>query len=117
MLRCTQCFEGCSKPYPHLKSRYIVVFDPLDGSSNIDCEIFGIYMVKNEAKVSVEDAMQPGNQMLAASYCMYGSSCTSRIYVIGIDEAQFFDDLYEFCRKAADDDGKTVIVSGLDGNT
>ncbi|KOM44208.1 hypothetical protein LR48_Vigan05g181300 [Vigna angularis] len=80
-------------------------------------KIFGIYMVKNEAKVSVEDAMQPGNQMLAASYCMYGSSCTSRIYVIGIDEAQFFDDLYEFCRKAADDDGKTVIVSGLDGNT
>ncbi|KAG2409490.1 Fructose-1,6-bisphosphatase protein [Vigna angularis] len=101
--------------------RYIVVFDPLDGSSNIDCEvsigtIFGIYMVKNEAKVSLEDAMQPGNQMLAAGYCMYGSSCTSRIYVIGIDEAQFFDDLYEFCRKAAAGDGKTVIISGLDGN-
>jgi len=36
--------------------------------------------------------------------------------VIGVDEAQFFDDLYEFCRQAADDDGKTVIVSGLDGN-
>lgn len=33
-------------------------------------------MVKNEAKVSLEDAMQPGNQMLAAGYCMYGSSCT-----------------------------------------
>ncbi|BAT74556.1 hypothetical protein VIGAN_01225000 [Vigna angularis var. angularis] len=65
--------------------RYIVVFDPLDGSSNIDCEvsigtIFGIYMVKNEAKVSLEDAMQPGNQMLAAGYCMYGSSCTSMSY-------------------------------------
>ncbi|KAG2396295.1 Fructose-1,6-bisphosphatase protein [Vigna angularis] len=62
-------------------SVYIVVFDPLDGSSNIDCgvsigTIFGIYMVKNEAKVSLEDAMQPGNQMLAAGYCMYGSSCT-----------------------------------------
>ncbi|KAG2404637.1 Eukaryotic peptide chain release factor subunit 1-3 [Vigna angularis] len=94
-------------------SLYIVVFDPLDGSSNIDCEIFGIYMVKNEAKVSVEDAMQPGNQMLAAGYYMYGSSCTSRIYVIGIDEAQFFDDLYEFCHKAADDDGKTIIVSAF----
>ncbi|BAT89613.1 hypothetical protein VIGAN_06061000 [Vigna angularis var. angularis] len=38
--------------------------------------IFGIYMVKNEAKVSLEDAMQPGNQMLAAGYCVYGSSCT-----------------------------------------
>jgi len=36
--------------------------------------------------------------------------------VIGIDEAQFFDDLYEFCLQAADHDGKTVIVAGLDGN-
>lgn len=36
--------------------------------------------------------------------------------VIGIDEAQFFEDLYDFCRNAADHDGKTVIVAGLDGD-
>ncbi|XP_028063699.1 thymidine kinase-like [Camellia sinensis] len=36
--------------------------------------------------------------------------------VIGIDEAQFFDDLYDFCCKAADCDGKIVIVAGLDGD-
>lgn len=36
--------------------------------------------------------------------------------VIGIDEAQFFDDLYDFCCEAADIDGKTVIVAGLDGD-
>ena len=36
--------------------------------------------------------------------------------VIGIDEAQFFEDLYDFCWKAADDDGKIVIVAGLDGD-
>lgn len=36
--------------------------------------------------------------------------------MIGIDEAQFFDDLYDFCREAADHDGKTVIVAGLDGD-
>ncbi|MBA0686425.1 hypothetical protein Goari_014030 [Gossypium aridum] len=36
--------------------------------------------------------------------------------VIGIDEAQFFEDLYDFCCKAADNDGKTVILSGLDGD-
>ncbi|CAL5328663.1 unnamed protein product [Camellia sinensis] len=36
--------------------------------------------------------------------------------VIGIDEAQFFDDLYDFCCKAADCDGKIVIVVGLDGD-
>lgn len=36
--------------------------------------------------------------------------------VIGIDEAQFFDDLLEFCQSAADLDNKTVIVAGLDGD-
>lgn len=36
--------------------------------------------------------------------------------MIGIDEAQFFKDLYDFCCKAADHDGKTVIVAGLDGD-
>lgn len=36
--------------------------------------------------------------------------------MIGIDEAQFFEDLYEFCCNAADHDGKTVVVAGLDGD-
>lgn len=36
--------------------------------------------------------------------------------MIGIDEAQFFGDLYEFCCNSADLDGKTVIVAGLDGD-
>ncbi|KAM1456327.1 hypothetical protein FF1_005331 [Malus domestica] len=36
--------------------------------------------------------------------------------VIGIDEAQFFEDLYDFCSEAADRDGKKVIVAGLDGD-
>ncbi|AED93115.1 Thymidine kinase b [Arabidopsis thaliana] len=40
----------------------------------------------------------------------------NRLDVIGIDEAQFFGDLYEFCREAADKEGKTVIVAGLDGD-
>ncbi|CAJ1962654.1 unnamed protein product [Sphenostylis stenocarpa] len=46
----------------------------------------------------------------------FGIDAYEKLDVIGIDEAQFFDDLYEFCRQAADHDGKTVIVSGLDGN-
>jgi len=63
------------------RGRYCVVFDPLDGSSNIDCgvsigTIFGIYMLKDGAKGTVEDVLQPGTAMLAAGYCMYGSSCT-----------------------------------------
>ncbi|KAK7359880.1 hypothetical protein VNO77_01847 [Canavalia gladiata] len=46
----------------------------------------------------------------------FGVDAYERLDVIGIDEAQFFEDLYEFCREAADHDGKTVIVAGLDGN-
>lgn len=45
-----------------------------------------------------------------------GHDAYEKLNVIGIDEAQFFDDLYDFCRKAADCDGKTVIVAGLDGD-
>lgn len=39
-----------------------------------------------------------------------------QIEVIGIDEAQFFDDLLEFCQSGADIDNKTIIVAGLDGD-
>ncbi|TQD82507.1 hypothetical protein C1H46_031943 [Malus baccata] len=40
----------------------------------------------------------------------------AKLDVIGIDEAQFFEDLYDFCSEAADHDGKKVIVAGLDGD-
>ncbi|XP_015575521.1 thymidine kinase a [Ricinus communis] len=46
----------------------------------------------------------------------FGSDAYEQLDVIGIDEAQFFEDLYDFCREAADHDGKTVIVAGLDGD-
>ncbi|KAF5782783.1 putative thymidine kinase [Helianthus annuus] len=45
-----------------------------------------------------------------------GLEAYHKLEVIGIDEAQFFEDLYDFCIKAADHDGKTVIVAGLDGD-
>lgn len=61
------------------RGKYCVVFDPLDGSSNIDAgvnigTIFGIYLVKEGSKGSVEDVLRPGREMVAAGYCMYGSS-------------------------------------------
>ncbi|GMH26861.1 hypothetical protein Nepgr_028704 [Nepenthes gracilis] len=46
----------------------------------------------------------------------FGSGAYDELDVIGIDEAQFFEGLYDFCRRAADHDGKTVIVAGLDGD-
>ncbi|XP_043720437.1 fructose-1,6-bisphosphatase, cytosolic-like isoform X1 [Telopea speciosissima] len=65
---------------PSKRGRYIVVFDPLDGSSNIDCgvsigTIFGIYMMKDKHEPTLDDVLQCGTSMLAAGYCMYGSSC------------------------------------------
>ncbi|KAF9031825.1 fructose-1,6-bisphosphatase [Hymenopellis radicata] len=61
------------------RGRYCVVFDPLDGSSNIDAgvnigTIFGIYKVSQEGLASVEDVLRPGSEMVAAGYTMYGSS-------------------------------------------
>lgn len=50
------------------------------------------------------------------SFIQLSSPSYVQLDVIGIDEAQFFEDLYDFCCKAADQDGKTVIVAGLDGD-
>jgi fructose-1,6-bisphosphatase I len=33
-------------------------------------------MIKDKDNVTLEDVLQPGTNMLAAGYCMYGSSCT-----------------------------------------
>mmetsp|Transcript_2283 Transcript_2283/g.7048 ORF Transcript_2283/g.7048 Transcript_2283/m.7048 type:complete len:339 (+) Transcript_2283:152-1168(+) len=59
--------------------KYCAVFDPLDGSSNIDCNvsvgsIFGIYKRDVDEEPSVKDVLQPGTELVAAGYCMYGSS-------------------------------------------
>ncbi|XP_074339491.1 thymidine kinase-like isoform X2 [Apium graveolens] len=45
-----------------------------------------------------------------------GLDVYDKLEVIGIDEAQFFEDLYDFCSNVADYDGKTVIVASLDGD-
>jgi len=59
------------------RGKYAVVFDPLDGSSNIDAgvnigTIFGVYKVEGEP--SVKSVLKPGREMVVAGYCMYGSS-------------------------------------------
>jgi fructose-1,6-bisphosphatase I len=77
-----------SSHYP--KGQYILVFDPLDGSSNIDVNvsigtIFGIYKRKNEdseAEVMLDEVLQPGIQQVAAGYFIYGSS-TMMVYTTG----------------------------------
>jgi len=61
------------------QGKYIVTFDPLDGSSNIDClvsigTIFGIYKKPREGVMGEKDALQNGRQMVAAGYALYGSA-------------------------------------------
>lgn len=61
------------------QGKYIVTFDPLDGSSNIDClasigTIFGIYKKQSDSPVSMTDFLQSGRNMVAAGYALYGSA-------------------------------------------
>lgn len=67
---------------------YVLVFDPLDGSSNIDVNIsigtiFGLFRKCSGApRGSEEDCLQPGMQQIAAGYVVYGSS-TMMVYTAG----------------------------------
>lgn len=61
------------------QGKYIVCFDPLDGSSNIDClvsigSIFSIYRKTSSGDPSISDALQPGRKLVAAGYALYGSA-------------------------------------------
>ncbi|MFK7802829.1 MAG: class 1 fructose-bisphosphatase [Anaerolineae bacterium] len=75
-------------PAEFQKGRYVLVYDPLDGSSNIDVNvsigtIFGIYRCVDWAnRGRVEDCLQPGRKLLAAGYVLYGAS-TMLVYSTG----------------------------------
>ncbi|KAM6187868.1 fructose-1,6-bisphosphatase 1 [Sarcoramphus papa] len=61
------------------RGKYIVCVDPLDGSSNIDClvsigTIFAIYRKVSPDEPSGKDALQPGRNLVAAGYALYGSA-------------------------------------------
>jgi fructose-1,6-bisphosphatase I len=67
---------------------YVVIFDPLDGSSNIDVNvsigtIFSIHRKRSTgARGVMEDCLQPGSDQVAAGYVVYGSS-TMLVYTSG----------------------------------
>ena len=67
---------------------YVVIFDPLDGSSNIDVNvsigtIFSIHRKRSKGERGVlEDCLQPGSRQVAAGYVLYGSS-TMLVYTSG----------------------------------
>jgi len=71
------------------KGNYVVLFDPLDGSSNIDVNvsigtIFSIYrrISPNGTPATLADMLQTGDQQVAAGYVLYGSS-TILVYSTG----------------------------------
>jgi fructose-1,6-bisphosphatase I len=71
------------------QNKYIVLMDPLDGSSNIDVNvsvgtIFSIYrrVTPVGTPVTLEDFLQKGNQQVAAGYVIYGTS-TMLVYTTG----------------------------------
>lgn len=83
---------------------YVVAMDPLDGSSNIDVNvsigtIFSVYKrISTGPNCSMEDALQPGVQQVAAGYVLYGSS-TMLVYTAGREVNGFTLDpsIGEFC--------------------
>ncbi|GBD88957.1 fructose-1,6-bisphosphatase class 1 [bacterium BMS3Abin03] len=69
--------------------KYVLLFDPLDGSSNIDANvsigtIFSIYkrVTPDGEPGTLEDCLQPGIKQVAAGYVIYGSS-TMLVYTAG----------------------------------
>jgi len=71
------------------ENKYVVLIDPLDGSSNIDVNvsvgtIFSIYkrVTPTGTPVELKDFLQPGNQQVAAGYVVYGTS-TMLVYTSG----------------------------------
>ncbi len=71
------------------RAKYLVVFDPLDGSSNIDVNIsigtiFGVLRKKEngDRPAGLDDFLVPGAELLAAGYILYGSS-TMLVYTTG----------------------------------
>jgi fructose-1,6-bisphosphatase I len=87
------------------QSKYVVMFDPLDGSGNIDVNIsigtiFGVYRRISEPGTPCrkEDFLQKGLQQVAAGYIVYGSS-TMLVYATrrGVNGFTLDPSIGEFC--------------------
>ena len=86
-------------PNRYPQGEYLLLFDPLDGSSNIDVNvsigtIFSVLKKPESAGqstshgVSEQDFLQPGNKQVAAGYCVYGPQ-TTLVLTVGDGVAMF----------------------------
>ena len=104
-------------------SKYICMYDPLDGSSNIDVNvsigtIFSIYrrVTEKGTPVTIKDFLQAGNRQVAAGYVIYGSS-TILVYGTkrGVNGFTLDQSIGEFCLSHPDikcpENGKMYSVN------
>ncbi len=81
-------------PNRYPQGEYLLMFDPLDGSSNIEVNvsigtIFSVLKKVDPSKgVSEDDFLQPGTQQVAAGYCVYGPQ-TTLVLTVGDGVAMF----------------------------
>lgn len=70
------------------RARYVVLIDPLDGSTNIDVNvsvgtIFSVFRLRDDVEVpGEEDVLRPGSEQVGAGYVVYGSS-TMLVFTTG----------------------------------
>jgi fructose-1,6-bisphosphatase I len=81
-------------PNRYPQGEYLLMFDPLDGSSNIDVNvsigtIFSVLKKTDGGQgVTEQDFLQPGKQQVAAGYCVYGPQ-TTLVLTVGDGVAMF----------------------------
>jgi fructose-1,6-bisphosphatase I len=80
-------------PNRYPQGEYLLMFDPLDGSSNIDVNvsigtIFSVLLKPEGKGVSEQDFLQAGHQQVAAGYCLYGPQ-TTLVLTVGDGVAMF----------------------------
>jgi len=80
-------------PNRYPQGEYLLMFDPLDGSSNIDVNvsigtIFSVMVKPDGQGVLEQDFLQPGNQQVAAGYCVFGPQ-TTLVLTVGDGVAMF----------------------------
>ena len=80
-------------PNRYPQGEYLLLFDPLDGSSNIDVNvsigtIFSVLRKPEGSQVSEQDFLQQGAKQVAAGYCVYGPQ-TTLVLTVGNGVAMF----------------------------
>lgn len=112
----------------HTRGPFCCAFDPLDGSSNIDCNvsvgsIFSVYRRRSAASgaAAAADILRPGTEIVAAGYCMYGAA-TELVVTFGSGVQRFaldpaFGEFLYVSDVVMDPKGGKKIFSCNEGNS